>query len=137
MIIPLNGIVITSYSIHYTKLYEIPAHGFSFYKEKVKDFILRRERLYVNDLGKDVFNIWLLKFKRRSFKYIYGYSNSILAFCQFLQNKDVVLKEYSPSLVACVLTSESILPQDEKFIESNLGVKVYNEYGASEVRRSH
>ena len=73
------------------------------------------------------------KFEATSFDYINGYTSSIVQFAKFLQKKNTNLKTICPTLKACVVTSEMLFENDKQLMETQFGVSVVNEYGASEL----
>lgn len=110
----------------------IPVDKKSFIKEKIKDLIMNRKRFDVYNLGDGNFQNILNNFKSTNFKYIYGYANTILSFAKYLKKNNIVLKEYCPSLSACISTSEMLFPQDRKIMSEAFGITLINEYGSSE-----
>jgi phenylacetate-CoA ligase len=76
---------------------------------------------------------FLLQFKRTKIQYVYGYTNSILLFSQFLVRRNVRLVDVCPTLKRCIVTSEVCREEDKRVIEQALGVPVIREYGASEL----
>jgi phenylacetate-CoA ligase len=75
----------------------------------------------------------LLQFGRKRFNYINGYTSSIVLFAKFLQRKKIVLTSVCPTLKCCVVTSEMLFENDKILLETQFGVPVVNEYGASEL----
>ena len=72
--------------------------------------------------------------KEKKIGYIYGYSDTILYFSQFIiKNKLLSIKKICPSLKLCIVTAEMCHDNDRKIIEKALGVPLFIEYGASEV----
>ncbi|MGH9858286.1 MAG: phenylacetate--CoA ligase family protein, partial [Acidobacteriota bacterium] len=63
---------------------------------------------------------------------IYGYTNSIVLFTKFLARKGILLKSVCPTLKACIVTSEVLTPEEKNILTNGLGIKIINEYGASE-----
>ena len=114
------------------RFYGIPLNNRSRYFEKIKDLVLNRIRFNVFDLSDDSFREYLKIFKKNKFKYLYGYANSLVLFARFLINKNIVLKDYCPSLVSCISTSEMLTIQDRKLLEKGFGIIIINEYGISE-----
>jgi len=115
------------------RFYGIPLDRISYAKEKVKDFFMHRVRFPVFDLGDEMLEKFLLQFKRTKIQYVYGYTNSILLFSQFLVRRNVRLVEVCPTLKRCIVTSEVCREEDKRVIEQALGVPVIREYGASEL----
>lgn len=115
------------------RFYGIPLDRISYAKEKVKDFFMHRVRFPVFDLGDEMLEKFLLQFKRTKIQYVYGYTNSILLFSQFLVRRNVRLVDVCPTLKRCIVTSEVCREEDKRVIEQALGVPVIREYGASEL----
>lgn len=115
------------------RFYGIPMDKKGYYKERFKDKLSSRFRFSVFDLSDSAFEKHLEKFKSTSFDYINGYTSSIVQFAKFLKKKNHVLKAICPSLKACVVTAEMLFEDDKKLMETQFGVPVINEYGASEL----
>jgi phenylacetate-CoA ligase len=115
------------------RFYGIPLDKKGFYKEKLKDFISNRTRFNVFDLSDVALKRNLKKFETTSFDYINGYTSSIVQFAKFLNKENVVLKQVCPTLKACMVTSEMLFENDKKLMETQFGVPIINEYGASEL----
>jgi len=115
------------------RFYGIPLDRISFVKETVKDFFMHRIRFPVFDLGDDMLSQFLQKFRRNKIHYVYGYTNSILIFANFLFSRGICLVDESPSLKCCIVTSEVCRDEDKKVIEQSFGIPVIREYGASEL----
>ncbi len=115
------------------RFYGIPLKGKQRRIEQLKDFLFNRHRFPVHDLSPSQLEIFLKRFREIKFDFIYGYTSSILAFSNYLLEKNVILKEICPSLKVCIITSEMCTEADKTKIESALGVNVLNEYGASEI----
>lgn len=115
------------------RFYGIPLDNWSYIKEKAKDFIMNRVRFSVFDLGDEMLESYLNRFKRSRFNYIYGYTNSILLLVNFLKQKGIILKELCSTLKICIVTSEVCTEEDKRSIEQVLGIPVIREYGASEL----
>jgi len=115
------------------RFYGIPLDPKGYYKERFKDALSKRFRFSVFDLSDEAFTKYLKKFETTPFDYINGYTSSIVQFAKFLQKKNSVLKTICPTLTACVVTSEMLFDDDRLLMESQFGVPVINEYGASEL----
>lgn len=114
------------------RFYGIPLNNTSRYFEKIKDLLLNRIRFNVFDLSDESFGEYLRIFKKNKFKYLYGYATSLVLFARFLINKNIVLKDYCPSLMSCISTSEMLTIKDRKLLEKGFGIIIINEYGISE-----
>ena len=115
------------------RFYGIPLDKKGYYKERVKDALSNRFRFSVFDLSDAAFENLLNKFSSTSFDYINGYTSAIVQFAKFLERKNIVLNLICPSLKACVVTSEMLFDDDKTLMETQFGVPVINEYGASEL----
>ena len=115
------------------RFYGIPLDKKGYYKERVKDALSNRFRFSVFDLSDAAFDNLLKKFSSTSFDYINGYTSAIVQFAKFLERKNIVLNLICPSLKACVVTSEMLFDDDKTLMETQFGVPVINEYGASEL----
>jgi phenylacetate-CoA ligase len=114
------------------RFYGIPLEFKPKMVEYLKDFVFNRRRFPVFDLSERNLEFYLERLAIGNFNYIYGYTNSIFAFCQFLQKKKIILNELCPSLKLIVVTSELCLDFQRELIENVSGLKVVSEYGASE-----
>ena len=115
------------------RFYGIPLDKFGYYKERLKDRFGFRYRFPVFDLSDKKMEEFLLDFQKKNFDYINGYTSSIVLFAKFLQKKNLILKDLSPKLTLCIVTSENFFEEDKKLLEKQFGVPVVNEYGASEL----
>jgi len=122
-----------SLSSKQARFYGIPLGKWIYKKEKVKDKIMNRVRFSVFDLSDEMLERYLSVFRKKRFVFIYGYTNSLILFARFLLKRDVVLKDVCPTLKNCVTTSEVLTSEDRKILNEAFGVKIINEYGASEV----
>lgn len=120
-------------SSYQARFYGVPLDFMGYQKEKLKDFLGNRLRFPIFDLSDDVLEKMLEKFKHKKFDYINGYTSSIVLFAKFLKQKNIVLKNLCPSLKACVVTSEMLFEGDKILLETQLGIPIINEYGASEL----
>ncbi|WP_372640252.1 hypothetical protein [Ancylomarina sp.] len=115
------------------RFYGIPLSFIGNTKESIKDFLGNRLRFPVFDLSDYVLKKWLKIFQRKSFKYLYGYTNSMVHFAKYLEKEQIVLKKECPSITKCFVTSELCSFEDQEFLQQVFGVPVVNEYGASEL----
>ena len=115
------------------RFYGIPSETIPKIKERAKDFFANRYRFNVFDLSDNAFEKWLEKFKNTKFVYLNGYTTVIVAFANYLNSKNIVLKDACPSLKACVVTSEMCFEEDRFAMNTAFGIPVVNEYGASEL----
>ena len=115
------------------RFYGIPLDFIGNIKERIKDFLGNRYRFTIFDLSDEVLEKILLKFQHKKFDYINGYTSSIVLFAKFLQKKNIVLTSVCSTLQCCVVTSEMLFEEDKLLMEKQFGIKVINEYGASEL----
>ncbi|BAO75588.1 phenylacetate--CoA ligase family protein [Winogradskyella sp. PG-2] len=115
------------------RFYGIPLDKKGYYKERLKDWFSNRFRFSVFDLSDSAFKKALLKFKKTEFDFINGYASPIVQFAKYLKRKEIILTTICPSLKVCIVTSEMLFEDDRSLMESQFGVPVVNEYGASEL----
>ncbi|GAA0872775.1 phenylacetate--CoA ligase family protein [Gangjinia marincola] len=115
------------------RFYGIPKAGVARKKERFKDLMANRYRFSIFDLGVERLEKILIKFEKEPFVSINGYTSSVVLFGRYLDSKNIILKDYCPSLKACIVTAEMLFPEDKTMLTKVLGVPVVNEYGASEV----
>lgn len=115
------------------RFYGIPLDLKGYFKERFKDILSNRHRFSVFDLSDKAFEHHLKTFQSTKFNYINGYTSPIVQFAKYLKKKQLVLKTVCPSLQACIVTSEMLFEDDKSLMESQFGVPVINEYGASEL----
>ena len=121
------------YGTKQARFYGIPNETLPRLKERLKDFFSNRQRFNVFDLSDAAFDIWITTFKTTPFVFLNGYTTVILAFANYLNSKQLVLKDICPSLKACVVTSEMCFEEDKIVMTKAFGVPIINEYGASEL----
>ena len=115
------------------RFYGVPLEKWPYLKEKVKDWLMNRVRFSVFDLSDYVFQNYLGKFSKIKFEFIYGYTNSLVLFARYLIEKKIILNDICPTLTHCITTSEVSTDEDREILSNAFGVKVVNEYGASEM----
>ena len=115
------------------RFYGIPLDFIGNKKERIKDLLSHRYRFTIFDLSDEVLEKVLVKFQKKKFDYINGYTSSIVLFAKFLQKKNIVLTSICPTLKCCMVTSEMLFDDDKVLLEKQFGVLVVNEYGASEL----
>jgi len=120
----------TSYQ---ARFYGIPKDFIGYKKERLKDFLSKRYRFSIFDLSDDVLEAFLRHFQTKKFDYINGYTSSIVLFAKFLKRKNIILKSICPTLKVCMVTSEMLFEEDKLLLETQLGIPIVNEYGASEL----
>ena len=114
------------------RFYGIPKDFVGYSYERFKDFIFNRNRFVIFDMSPFVLEKFINRFKRGNFEYIYGYTNSILLFSEYLIKNKIILKNICSSLKKVIVTAELCTEREMKIIEQGTGVGVINEYGASE-----
>ncbi|THF47637.1 phenylacetate--CoA ligase family protein [Flavobacterium supellecticarium] len=120
----------TSYQ---ARFYGIPLDKAGYYKERLKDYLGNRYRFPIFDLSDGFLEQVLEKFKTQKFDYINGYTSSIVLFAKFLKARNIVLKTVCPTLKVCMVTSEMLFEEDKILLETQFGIPIVNEYGASEL----
>ncbi|OAB80214.1 phenylacetate--CoA ligase family protein [Cochleicola gelatinilyticus] len=115
------------------RFYGIPLDFLGYQKERLKDRLSGRYRFPIFDLSEEKMEVFLQTFRRKKFKYINGYTSSIVLFAKFLKKKGIRLKDVCPTLQLCIVTSEMLFEKDKILLENTLGVPIVNEYGASEL----
>jgi phenylacetate-CoA ligase len=115
------------------RFYGIPLDKKGYYKERLKDWFSNRFRFSVFDLSDNAFEKVLSKFKSTAFDYINGYTSPIVQFAKYLKRERVILKSVCPTLKVCIVTSEMLFDEDKTLLETQFGVPIVNEYGASEL----
>ncbi|MFK8059954.1 MAG: phenylacetate--CoA ligase family protein [Polaribacter sp.] len=115
------------------RFYGLPKRGIQRKKELLKDFFSNRIRFDVFDLTENALNKWVIKFRNKNFVYLNGYTSVLVLFAKYLIKNNLILKEICPTLTACVTTSEMLFESDKKILQKGFGIKVINEYGASEL----
>ena len=120
----------TSYQ---ARFYGIPLDFIGYRKERLKDFLGQRYRFPIFDLSDSFLEKVLQHFRTKKFEYINGYTSSIVLFAKFLQKKNIFLKDICPTLRVCMVTSEMLFDDDKLLLQTQFGIPVVNEYGASEL----
>ena len=115
------------------RFYGIPLETIAYGKERLKDFCFNRYRFPIFNLNDKQLQQITQHFKHKPFKYINGYTSSIVLFARYLFKNNIVLTDICPTLTHCIVTSEMLFEQDKSLLERAFGVPVLNEYGASEV----
>ena len=115
------------------RFYGIPLDFWGYRKERLKDFLSNRYRFSVFDLSDRAMEQILRKFQTTKFDYVNGYTSSIVLFAKFLATKNIVLKTVCPSLKTCFVTAEMLFANDRMLLETQFGIPIINEYGASEL----
>ena len=115
------------------RFYGIPLDKKGKYKELFKDLLSKRTRFSVFDLSDSAFEKQLKIFQTIKFNYINGYTSTVVQFAKFLERKKIVLTSICPTLKVCIVTSEMLFEDDKKLMQTQFGIPVINEYGASEL----
>jgi phenylacetate-CoA ligase len=114
------------------RFFGIPLTGKAGLSEKFKDKLLHRLRFPVFDLSEKALHEFLNVFSRKRFEYLYGYTNSIRHFCQYLLGHAICLKDVCRTLKCVIVTAEMCNEFDRRIISQATGVPCVVEYGASE-----
>ena len=115
------------------RFYGIPLDFIGNKKERIKDYLAHRYRFPIFDLSDEILEKMLQKFQSKKFEYLNGYTSSIVLFAKFLRKRNLILKQICPSLKVCMVTSEMLFEEDRILLETQFGIPVVNEYGASEL----
>ena len=115
------------------RFYGIPLDFIGYKKERLKDFLGQRYRFPIFNLSDDFLETVLIHFKKKKFEYINGYTSSIVLFAKFLEKKNIKLIDICPTLRVCIVTSEMLFDDDKLLLETQFGIPIVNEYGASEL----
>ncbi|AOZ99107.1 phenylacetate--CoA ligase family protein [Flavobacterium commune] len=115
------------------RFYGIPLDFIGYKKERFKDFLSKRFRFPIFDLSDAVLEKMLKKFQNTKFEYLNGYTSSIVLFAKFLRKRNLILTAICPTLKVCMVTSEILFKDDRKLLETQFGIPIVNEYGASEL----
>lgn len=115
------------------RFYGIPLEFIKNRKERIKDILSNRYRFSVFNLSDSFLETVVSKFQKKQFQYINGYTSSLVLFAKYLKKNKLHLKTICPSLKHCVITSEMLFEEDKILLESQFGVPIINEYGASEL----
>ena len=102
-------------------------------KARLKDYVSNRYRFDVFNLSDDALEGWVKRFSSGKFRYIYGYTNSLVVFAQYFIARNYTLKSVASSLKCCIITSEVCTEKDAQILREGFGIPVYNEYGSSEL----
>jgi phenylacetate-CoA ligase len=114
------------------RFFGTPLETSSYLKEKIKHFLINRTLFPIFDMSDKTLGLFTDKFKKTKFKYIYGYTNSLVIFAKYLNKNNIVLKQACSSLTLCIATSEVLTNDDRLVLTKGFGVDVINEYGVSE-----
>ncbi|MCG2610357.1 phenylacetate--CoA ligase family protein [Flavobacterium sp. SM15] len=115
------------------RFYGYPVNFTDALKLKIKDYFANRYRLPLLDLSEPSLDNFIRIFSRKKINYINGYTSSLVIFAKHLKKRNLILQSVCPGLKVCVVTSEMLFEDDKKLLESQFGVPVVNEYGASEL----
>lgn len=115
------------------RFYGIPLDFVGYRKERLKDWLGNRYRFSIFDLSEPQLKKVHHKFAATAFEYLNGYTSSIVLFAKYLKRHQILLKDVCPTLKACIVTSEMLFESDKRLMETQFGIPVINEYGASEL----
>jgi phenylacetate-CoA ligase len=120
-------------SSYQARFYGIPLDFIGYQKERFKDFLGKRYRFPVFDLSDVPLDTIIAKFRTEKFDYINGYTSSIVLFAKYLRKCNLILTTICPSLKVAIVTSEMLFEGDKLLLETQFGIPIINEYGASEL----
>lgn len=120
-------------SSYQARFYGIPLDFIGYQKERFKDFLGKRYRFPVFDLSDVALDTIIAKFRTEKFDYINGYTSSIVLFAKYLRKCNLILTTICPSLKVAIVTSEMLFEGDKLLLETQFGIPIINEYGASEL----
>ena len=115
------------------RFYGIPLDFIGYRKERLKDWLGNRYRFPIFDLNESQLKKIHHTFTKTAFEYLNGYTSSIVLFAKYLRQHQIILKDICPTLKACIVTSEMLFESDKRLMETQFGIPVINEYGASEL----
>jgi phenylacetate-CoA ligase len=115
------------------RFYGIPLSAVKYYKERIKDWFSHRVRFPVFNMNDDTCRRYVEHFRRKKFKYINGYTSSLVLFANYCIRHGIELKEICPTLTHCLPTSEMCDEIDRDTLLKGFGVPVVREYGAAEL----
>ena len=115
------------------RFYGIPLNKIELFKLRCKDFFANRYRLNIYDLSDEGIKKIIRKFENKKFDYINGYTSSLVMVAKYLKKNNLKLNIICPSLKVCVVTSEMLFDEDKLLLETQFGIPITNEYGASEI----
>lgn len=115
------------------RFYGTPLYGMPKYMATLKDLVANRVCFPTTDLSDSKLKAFVGKFREVPFDYVYGYASAILLFARYLIRENISFQEIAPRVKCCIVSCEMCIPEEMTFLEKVLGVKVLNEYGASEV----
>lgn len=120
-------------SSYQARFYGIPLDFIGYQKERFKDFLGKRYRFPVFDLSDVALDTIIAKFRTEKFDYINGYTSSIVLFAKYLRKCNLILTTICPTLKVAIITSEMLFEGDKLLLETQFGIPIINEYGASEL----
>jgi phenylacetate-CoA ligase len=120
-------------SSYQARFYGIPLDFIGYQKERFKDFLGKRYRFPVFDLSDVALDTIIAKFRTEKFDYINGYTSSIVLFAKYLRKCNLILTTICPTLKVAIITSEMLFEWDKLLLETQFGIPIINEYGASEL----
>jgi len=112
------------------KIWGIPLVFKERYSEKIKDWMMNRNRLSAFNLSKEEMDKFFKKCQRLKIRYLYGYASALYKFSAFLKEKKIDGRILN--LKAVISTAEILYDFQREFISSAFGCPLANEYGAAE-----
>lgn len=95
----------------------------------IRDFLLNRKRFSSFSFSDEIFYSFYQSLKKFPTFFIYGYTSIIYQFSLYLLNAGLKI----PNIKAIITTAEPLTESMRGTMESVFNVKVFNEYGCSEV----
>ena len=114
------------------RFYGIPLDEKQYKIEILKDFFMNRVRFKIFDLSDPAMRDFVILLNKKRYVYIYGYTNSIVAFAKYIIRNNISIKDICPSLKLIIVTSELLFHDDRKLLVNAFKLPVYSEYGSSE-----
>ena len=114
------------------RFYAIHAKGPARWKEKHKDWLMKRHRFDVATMEDEDLAGYLKTLKRKPFKYLYGYTQALYRLALYLKKNQIVLASHAPSLRLAIVTAEQCSSEMKVTMEKHFGFPVRVEYGCSE-----
>jgi phenylacetate-CoA ligase len=113
------------------RFWGIPLEFNARWRMNAKDWALNRKRFPVFNYTDETLEKYLGQLVRYSPHFLYGYVSALADFARFVLARGKIPR--LPDLKAVVTTSEVLSEEARRDIEAALGVRVYNEYGCSEL----
>lgn len=113
------------------RFWGVPINTKALWRSQLIDFALNRERFAAFNYTEADLERYYHRFQQLNPAYVYGYASLIRDFAQYLRATSRSAR--TKRLKAVITTAEVLTEEARALIEAAFGVKVYNEYGCSEV----